>query len=346
MGQNNKQVTGELEKANEYSMAPSIKTKEAAERDETEKEATENRSKPVSMNKFSITGTGTGIGVNKGIDDPQQADPRAESLGTSPPSVGSHGFKDMIKAEDESSELSPGEQSEHFKNSQSELKKDLQSLPKVTSDQGNKKDKAPIYDMTQSGTLGKSINITRLKLAWDLHHIARTTPEDLIKNDPIKKEFNFRGLDICIEWPKGTVRKYRSDGVLKDGKTMKADYGYFKNTITEDKEELDCYVGTHQSDKVFLLMQKPTPWDIQQGLNEPEEKYMLGFRSSEEAKTAYMGSMPSKFFDSITEVDWEAFIARLQEAKVKRPQHKALKKSFEELNRLEQNLIPKLVIKI
>lgn len=337
MAQNN-----EVDKALDgASRAPTVKTEEARERETADRRLHEHESKPVSVNKTSH------LTMIKGTDDPHQLNDKSQTLGPTAPETAenAHGFEDIKKSEedddDDSSSLAAS-----FSAGQDNLKKDLNSLPKVAAQQVPEK-KGPMYDSQDTATVVKSVNLDRLKLAWDLNKIAKAGPEDLRKNDPIKKEYGFKGIDICIEWEKGSIRQYKEDGEMKDGKRMKADYGYFKDTTSEDKEELDCYVGTnHKSNKVFLLMQKPTPWDIEHGMDSPEEKYMLGFNSKEEAKNAYLGSMPSKWFDSITDIDWDAFTERLSDAKIKKPKFKALKKSLAELSRMEERLIPKLVIKI
>lgn len=141
---------------------------------------------------------------------------------------------------------------------------------------------------------------------------------DIKKSDPIKKEYTFKDIDICIEWPKGSIRKYGKDNSL-DGKKMKADYGYIKNTTSPDHEEIDVYVGSRKdSDKVFLLLQKPTPYDIEHGFSMPEEKYMLGFNSKEEAEKAYKGSMPAKWFESIEEINFHYMYKKIRTNEIKK----------------------------
>jgi hypothetical protein len=141
---------------------------------------------------------------------------------------------------------------------------------------------------------------------------------DLKKSDPVKKEYKWHGLDICVEWPKGKVRKYGKDNAL-DGEVMKADYGYIKNTTSPDKEEIDCYVGSSKnSDKVFLLLQNPTPWDVAHGNTKPEEKYMLCFNSIEDAEKAYKGSGLKKFFGSIKEIKPEELLKKVKQNKLKK----------------------------
>ncbi len=135
----------------------------------------------------------------------------------------------------------------------------------------------------------------------------------LIKSDPIKEKTEINGILVHIEWPKGSVRTYKHDGELKDGKKQTAGYGYFPGTTSPDGEELDCYLGDNlDSAKVFLLMQKPTPWDIEHGFEDPEEKWMLGFDSIDEARQVYVTCMPSKWFMSIEESSYEDLSKKLK----------------------------------
>jgi hypothetical protein len=207
-----------------------------------------------------------------------------------------------------------------------EMKKFLGSLPAVTAKQVRKKE-GPAYQFGEDGEgdapVQKGYNMERVRLAWDLHQAANKKPHyNLKKSDPVKGTVNVNGVEISIEWPKGSVRKYKEDGIMQDGKLMQASYGYVPDTITADGEELDVYVGANRrSTNVYLLLQKPTPWDIEQNNLEPEEKYMLGFEDMEEARKAFMGSMPQRFFKNIREVDWEYFIRRIERARKKLVKH-------------------------
>lgn len=138
----------------------------------------------------------------------------------------------------------------------------------------------------------------------------------LLKSDPIKERTSVNGIDVALEWPKGSIRTYQKNGVTKKGKKQKAGYGYIPDTYTEDSEELDVYLGPNRtSDKVYLLMQKPTPYDVKMGYTAPEEKWMLGFESIKEAEKAYKASMPSQWFECIQEVKWAEFDQRVKEAR-------------------------------
>ncbi len=141
---------------------------------------------------------------------------------------------------------------------------------------------------------------------------------NLLKSDPIQSIERIGDVELALEWPKGSIRKYEKDGVLKDGCTMVVSYGFIPGTTSPDGEELDMYLGDAiRSEKVFLLLQKPTPYDLKMGHKLPEKKYMLGFETIEEAEKAFKNCMPAKWFKSVKEITWEQFKADIEEAKIK-----------------------------
>ena len=101
-----------------------------------------------------------------------------------------------------------------------------------------------------------------------------------------KDHLSWHGLGISIENPKGSIRR----GVGKDGKKwavkMPADYGYFKNSVSGDKEHVDVFVGPRlKSNKVWVIDQKHLDtgkWD--------EHKVMIGFPAKGYALAAYRAS--------------------------------------------------------
>jgi hypothetical protein len=60
------------------------------------------------------------------------------------------------------------------------------------------------------------------------------------------------------------------------------------------------------------------------GFTDPEEKWMLGFDSIEEAEKAYKGSMPPKWFESIKEVPIDEFRAKVTETRARFDRGKAV----------------------
>lgn len=133
------------------------------------------------------------------------------------------------------------------------------------------------------------------------------------------------GFEITIENPKGSYRR----GVDSNGKEWKTkmynDYGYFLNSMGYDGDHIDVFLGNDfESKKIFVVDQKINgKFD--------ESKVMLGFKTSNEAKKAYLSNYEKdwKGFHKITEVDEETFKVWLYDGKKQRKpfyQYKDIKK--------------------
>lgn len=114
---------------------------------------------------------------------------------------------------------------------------------------------------------------------------------------------NFQDLKIVIENKAGSLR-YGKQWVQK----MAHDYGYIKNTIGADGDEIDCFVGPNEdSEFVFIVEQ------VKENGEFDEHKVMLGFSNIAEAKDAYFANYPQDWdgFKGIVEVDdfWEWYKA-------------------------------------
>ena len=129
-----------------------------------------------------------------------------------------------------------------------------------------------------------------------------------------KGHININGFEITIENPKGSYRK----GVDSNGKEWKIkmnnDYGYFLKSIGCDGDHIDVFLGSDfDSKKIFVVDQKINgKFD--------ESKVMLGFKTSNEAKKAYLSNYEKdwKGFHKITEVDEETFKTWLYDGKKQR----------------------------
>ena len=115
-----------------------------------------------------------------------------------------------------------------------------------------------------------------------------TSPSDaqIEAGNYAKGHVTWKGLDIAIENPKGSVRS----GVSKDGKawstTMAWDYGYFKGTKGKDKDHLDVFIGPHLDSEIAFIVNQLDP---DTGKLD-EHKIMIGFQSEEEAKAGYLAN--------------------------------------------------------
>lgn len=127
-----------------------------------------------------------------------------------------------------------------------------------------------------------------------------------VTTKPTSEKINFRGLEIVIEWPKGSTRTFdRSDAEI----VMKADYGRIDDTKGKDKEEIDVYVNRTDTDEegqdashVYKVKQ------VKKGEDKIDEyKYMLGFRNKEQAEKIYLEHIPKDFFGGIEEMTFDEF---------------------------------------
>lgn len=113
-----------------------------------------------------------------------------------------------------------------------------------------------------------------------------------------------RGFKISIENAKGSYRKYKNEDGSEGQNLMHNHYGYFSNTEGHDGDHIDVFIGGYMDfDKVFVVDQKNKDDEFD------ESKVMLGFRTKEEAKKAYLSNYTPdwKGFMAITEVGIDKF---------------------------------------
>jgi hypothetical protein len=95
---------------------------------------------------------------------------------------------------------------------------------------------------------------------------------------------------------------------------MNYDYGYIADTEGVDGDEVDVYIGPHKdSGRVFVVHQLKAP-DFKKY---DEDKVMIGFKSSDEAKAAYLKQYDNpRFFGDMKEMS----ISQLKE-KISNPKY-------------------------
>jgi phage gp29-like protein len=103
---------------------------------------------------------------------------------------------------------------------------------------------------------------------------------------PVVARYKFAGLDIAVENPRGTTRTWSDASGATVGSTlMLHDYGFIEGQAGSDGQDLDCYIGPNEdAAHVHLVHQLRAP----EFTAHDEDKVMLGFRSPEAAKTAYL----------------------------------------------------------
>jgi len=97
------------------------------------------------------------------------------------------------------------------------------------------------------------------------------------------------GLNISIENPADSIRSGKNaDGEEWDSR-MQHDYGYIRGTKGADKDHVDVFLGPDFKDRqipVHVIDQHKENGDFD------EHKVMMGFKTPEEAKEAYLGNYP------------------------------------------------------
>jgi hypothetical protein len=127
------------------------------------------------------------------------------------------------------------------------------------------------------------------------------------KEFPFVGTINFRGLTIHVENRPGDVRS----GVGEDGKKwrteMKLPYGEIVGTDGTDGDKVDVYVGPFKdAPNVYIVHQNKVKGPDAGKYD--EDKVMMGFRSPEEAKAAYLAHYNrTDFFRSITTMAFSLF---------------------------------------
>jgi hypothetical protein len=135
------------------------------------------------------------------------------------------------------------------------------------------------------------------------------TPTDAQKEAGNYKmgHFSIKGMPISIENPRGSKRKYKDDKGNEGFVIMRNHYGYFTNTTGngKDGDAVDVFIGPYPEDfdRVYVIDQNNKSGDFD------ESKVMIGFKSKEEAKEAYLSNYNKgwKGFRSITGVSLRLF---------------------------------------
>lgn len=130
------------------------------------------------------------------------------------------------------------------------------------------------------------------------------------EDDPVKV-VKFIGLDIAIEYPAGSVKHGENDRGEKWTRKYTTDYGFIKDAIGVDGDNLDCYLALEPDEQceVYVIHQM-TP----DGEEFDEDKCMLGYSSEEEALNDFEEHChaPDKMIGGCSTMSQSAFKAMLK----------------------------------
>ncbi len=119
--------------------------------------------------------------------------------------------------------------------------------------------------------------------------------------------FYIKGMPISIENPIGSKRKYKDENGNDGFVIMKNHYGYFTNTTGngKDGDAVDVFIGPYPDDfeMVYVIDQNDKDGEFD------ESKVMIGFKSRQEAKNAYLSNYTKDWrgFRAITGVSLKLF---------------------------------------
>lgn len=106
-------------------------------------------------------------------------------------------------------------------------------------------------------------------------------------------KLHIHGLDLVIEYPKGSIRRGTSQDGTSWQKRMHAIYGRIKRTTAKDGDAADFYLGEHpESQLVFVISQLTKDGELD------EHKCVLGCRNYKEAKELYLKHYPKGWEDT------------------------------------------------
>jgi hypothetical protein len=137
------------------------------------------------------------------------------------------------------------------------------------------------------------------------------SPKDAKDGNYKKPVVKWRGLNIRIENPAGSVRRGHNWETR-----MKYDYGYISGSNGADGDEVDVYIGPNldTAENVYVVHQrKQGDWK-----KYDEDKCLIGFMSEDDAVAAYLAHYDDpRFLGPVTVMPTEEFIAKVKATKAK-----------------------------
>lgn len=142
--------------------------------------------------------------------------------------------------------------------------------------------------------------------------------EQLITGKYDKGEVNIRGFNVVIENPIGSIRKGKDVKGKAWATKMNNTYGYFKNTLGSDSDEVDVFLGPIL-DKVFDVYIINQVFEDNRKFD--EHKVMFGFDSEQSAVKAYFSNYSKGWtgFDSVVTISLSEFREWLYSEETKFP---------------------------
>ena len=112
------------------------------------------------------------------------------------------------------------------------------------------------------------------------------TEKQIESGNYAKGKFNWNGLRIAIENPKGSTRSGTDSKGKKWSIEMKHEYGYILGTVGADKDHLDVFIGTDPDSELVYIVNQVDP----DSGKFDEVKIMLGFVNQSSAEDGYLSN--------------------------------------------------------
>jgi hypothetical protein len=144
--------------------------------------------------------------------------------------------------------------------------------------------------------------VSRVKIMKSIeNNIRKLASFYVVKNDPIKQDAEYQGIKIGLEWLNGEERQWK--GSPYRNPMVGTGYGYINNTVDGDGEEVDVYLADPvvEDAPVFMMNQKKKDGTFD------EHKFFLGFKTQEDAETAFLNAMPKEMMGEMLEMTVEEF---------------------------------------
>jgi hypothetical protein len=125
-----------------------------------------------------------------------------------------------------------------------------------------------------------------------------------------KGVMKWRGLEIAIENPAGSVRRGHKPNGDEWATRMLYAYGYAKGSTGTDGDEVDVFLGSQLDAPMVYVVHQNTvdDWD-----RYDEDKVMVGFASEEDARSAFLACYDDpRFLGPITAMPVEEFVTKVR----------------------------------
>lgn len=192
---------------------------------------------------------------------------------------------------------------DHFQNMFSDHMERGLFLKQVMNDWFN--DKISINGLLSKNSLQENVTIEDINKAAEEANLYPTEAQKEAGNYKMGHT-SVRGMEISIENPKGSRRYFKNEDGTVGSIVMQNHYGYFRGTSGngKDGDAVDVFIGPDVDDfEVIYVIDQYIKGEFD------ESKVMVGFRSKEEAKVAYLKNYNKgwKGLGEITGVSVETF---------------------------------------